>query len=215
MGYGWEHIDTTDNSVTTSGALVGVHPGTFNPPSTFEGSDSSATIEGVLGGGQIGYNIQMASFVFGVEGAFHFADLEDRNAFLGSPQGPQYQTRSSIDYFGTVTARLGYAVDRVLLYGLAGIAIAHGEGRLDITPGTDPTNRTFSDSSNATFIGLTVGGGVEMALSDAWSAKIEYQYSDLGSERLEFNFANSDGSSAATRADIELHHIKAGLNYRF
>ena len=214
VGYSWGHLDTTDNSVTTNGALFGI-PGAYTPAQTFAGSDSSAVIEGMLGGVQVGYNIQISSLVVGIEGAFHLADLVDQNSYLGSDLGPYYKMRSSLDYFGTLTARIGYAFDRALVYGLAGVAIGRGEGQLEIIPGVDPTNPGFSDKVTETLVGVTVGGGVEVALTDAWSAKVEYQFTNFNSERFDFKFANSDGSTATTRADLDVHHVKAGLNYRF
>ena len=58
--------------------------------------------------------------------------------------------------------------------------------------------------------------GVEYALNQNWSAKIEYEYIDFGHDTFNFPFAFGPFAATAT-ANIwqNLHTVKAGVNYRF
>ncbi|MGQ4272924.1 outer membrane protein [Terrihabitans sp. B22-R8] len=218
VGYGDGDINTTDNSVTTTGPLVGIPGGSLPAGTTFLGADSGDSVDGVIGGAQIGYNQQFGSLVLGIEGTIQGADLETSGSFLGSAEGPFYETEASLDFYGTVVGRVGYAFDRIFVYANGGLAIGRGTADLSITGGTDvaPIGPTFSDSQEETFFGYAVGAGVEVAIADRWSVKAEYQYIDFGAETFEFDFpATGDGSSATTQGEIELHTVKVGLNYHF
>ena len=65
-------------------------------------------------------------------------------------------------------------------------------------------------------LGVTLGMGVEYALNQNWSAKIEYEYIDFGHDTFNFPFAFGPFTATAT-ANIwqNLHTVKAGVNYRF
>src|SRR5918998_905588 len=103
-GYGWQ--DNNDNSVfVPAGTIPGAGAGTI-----VYGDDNG---DGFVGGGQIGYNYQIGSFVLGLEADLQWADLGGNNgtalvpaAFTAAgfiPAG----TAGGIDWFGTVRARAG------------------------------------------------------------------------------------------------------------
>src|SRR5260370_19356728 len=76
--------------------------------------------KGWFGGGQVGYNWQYApNWVFGVEADISDSDISETN-LAGAPL-----VSSKINYFGTARGRLGYTVDRVMVYGTGGLAWAH------------------------------------------------------------------------------------------
>ena len=87
---------------------------------------------------------------------------------------------SSLDYFGTVRGRLGYAFDRTLVYGTGGFA--YGSGSADRSFGGYAGNDSFRT-------GYAVGGGIEYALptdsflnffrSSAVTLKVEGLYVNL------------------------------------
>jgi outer membrane immunogenic protein len=56
--------------------------------------------------------------------------------------------------------------------------------------------------------GWTVGGGFEFGLTDNWSARGEYMYYDLGTERYNL-------PSGAVDADVTGNLVRVGLNYRW
>ncbi len=98
------------------------------------GINSGTTdISGGLLGGTYGYNQQFGSWVIGVEGDFSWSGLKkffnDNNGTgFCSPNPAQCET--DLRWFGTDRARLGYAWDRYLVYGTAGVAYGDVMGNL-------------------------------------------------------------------------------------
>ncbi|MFZ1109172.1 MAG: outer membrane beta-barrel protein [Rhodomicrobium sp.] len=160
---------------------------------------------GGFGGGQIGYNWQgfyHPNLVLGIEADIQGADIRDDGASsLGR------DTHYSLDWFGTVRGRLGYACDRSLLYATGGFAYG---GLHKWTTNGSPTDFNY----NSTATGYTVGGGWEYKVAPAWSLKVEYQYIDLGRNDLVdptgVNYANTRNLNTA---DDAFHTVRAGLNY--
>ena len=86
---------------------------------------SALNSSGFFGGGQVGYNWQFApAWVAGVEADFDGADIEGKatttaNTFTGN-------VGSTLDWFGTVRARVGYLVTpTALVYATGGWAYGH------------------------------------------------------------------------------------------
>jgi len=163
--------------------------------------------EGGFGGGQIGYNWQGAlhpHLVIGVEADFQGADISDEvkvsggNAYVG--------IKSSLDWFGTVRGRLGYAFDNTLVYATGGFA--YGKITDEISAGYTVRKKTFaaSYSEDNTSTGYVVGGGLEHKFSPNWSVKAEYQYIDLGKD---------SGWAKVADENYTLHTARVGLNYHF
>ena len=168
-----------------------------------DGSDrwARAQPQGGFGGGQLGYNFQSGSFVYGVETDFQGAGISD-SVTGTSVNGAGFTSQQSIDWFGTVRGRLGFAFGNALVYGTGGFAYGNVNQR------TNYSGDVFA--SNTTQTGYAVGGGVEYKFNPAWSVKAEYQYIDLGSERL------TDGLGNATNPlDTNFQTARVGLNYRF
>lgn len=218
IGYMWSDLHSTDNSITTSGPLVGIGEGTFDPAATFFGADGSDDMSGVVGGLQAGVNFQQGSFVYGVEADYQYAGLDQSDSFFATDEGPFYETGAELKHFGTLRGRLGYAMDTVLFYGTAGLAVGKGEGTLSITGGGPggPAGETFSDKQSEWFVGYAVGAGVEAAIARSnWSVKAEYLYTDFGDQTFDFSFAGTGGDTASNRSSIDAHLVRLGVNYRF
>lgn len=174
---------------------------------------------GILGGGQIGYNWQAGSFVYGLEADISFTSIDDdQNAVTpqintGLAQGNVF--RSELDYLGTVRARLGYALDRTLFYGTAGVA--YGRSKMSVDMFAPNGVLQFTDEERKTNIGYAVGAGVEYAVTSKISLKSEYLYYDLGDDEL--NVQAIPGTGVAGGYDSEFnndgHLFRVGLNYRF
>lgn len=139
---------------------------------------------GVMGGVQIGYNWQFGQFVFGGETDFQLSAADD--SFGGSS--------FSNPWFGTLRLRGGYAMDNILLYATGGYAY----GRIESDGPSGSQSRTGS--------GYTVGLGVEVGLTQTWTAKAEYLYVDLGDEHF---------VTTGTDNGIESSILRLGANYRF
>lgn len=187
IGYGWGDLET--NNVF--------------------GWAASAKPDGFFGGGQIGFNWQApgSPWVWGVEVDSQWANIEENTTWVTPAGAAIANAFAQIDYFGTARLRLGYAYDRVLFYGTGGIAWANTEigGAINV-----PGFAWGGASSSNSHVGWTIGAGVEWALLDNWSAKLEYLYLDLGNQDY-FGGPNNGGFDA----DVSIHTVKVGLNYRF
>lgn len=169
-----------------SGAYAGIHAGgAFD---RFSGVSKKSRNEALLGG-QIGYNIQSGSMVYGLE-----SDLSMNGFGKASRRGTG--TSADTRYLGTAKARAGVAFDRALVYATGGVAY----GNLKATNGV--VTRTKSK------VGYVVGAGVEYGITDNLSAKLEYNYVSLGKQNFQFG-------STRTKVGVNEHLVKAGLNYRF
>jgi outer membrane immunogenic protein len=165
-------------------------------PGTVSGSGS-----GVLGGIQAGYNWQTSNIVFGVE-----TDIQGssgRGSFTGINGGATTTGTARSPWFGTIRGRVGYAADRWLFYVTGGGV--YGQNRISGT--TVPAGVAFDASAN--YWAWTVGGGVETALWDRWTAKLEYLY--IGNPSNAPTPPLTTISSGNTNTNI----VRVGLNYRF
>jgi outer membrane immunogenic protein len=156
---------------------------------------------GFLGGAQVGANYQLNMLVLGAEGDFSWTDL--KGSGLDS-LGDTINTNT--EWTSTITGRIGAAFDRLLVYGKGGLALAEDQSSL-----TDLGGNTATTSFVRT--GWTVGGGLEYALSENWSAKIEYDYLGFGSQPL--NFTTPLLGPVTSNASLNVQEVKAGINFRF
>src|ERR1700683_5500755 len=85
-------------------------------------NDSSNTINGWLGGGQLGYNYQFDRWVFGVESEFSWSNLQ--GCGLCNVVGVN-NCSDRVNWLTTVAGRAGFTIDRVLIYAKAGGGWAH------------------------------------------------------------------------------------------
>ena len=235
VGYGWADFDFRDPYVKiTAPGLGGLLPG----GGLFVGLPLAREFDGdgVLGGAQVGVNAQIGALVVGMEGDFSWTDLdgEFRSTFgpaaiagigvLRTSEG----VSAELDWLATVRGRVGWAVDRFLVYGTAGVAFGQIEGAGDITITSGANRLTVAASEQNTHVGWTAGFGVEGMITPNLSAKLEYLYANLGWENYEGPAVISSpagtlvggvpgGLSVALGGDFkaEVHTVKAGLNYRF
>jgi len=156
---------------------------------------------GFLGGAQVGANYQLNMFVLGAEGDFSWTDL--KGSGLDS-LGDTISTNT--EWTSTITGRIGAAFDRLLVYGKGGLALAEDQSSL-----TDLGGNIATTSFVRT--GWTVGGGLEYALSENWSARIEYDYLGFGSQPL--NFTTPLLGPVTSNASLDVQEVKAGINFRF
>jgi outer membrane immunogenic protein len=205
-GYAWG--DTSIGDGGTDPALPGF--GAFDcmgPAVPYCGTPMKLDPEGAFGGFQAGANWQSGAIVIGAEGDFGWMNI-DENKLLNRPLGDQDIATIGYDWYATLTARLGYAVDHTLLYVKGGAAFAKvAITAADIDNG-QITQNSFTQDSDVEK-GWTIGGGFEHELTRNLSFKAEYLYMDFGSE-----------TSLSVLGDVykrenELHTIKAGLNFRF
>ena len=94
-----------------------------------------------------------------------------------------------------------------MLYTTGGVAW----GKFDATAVNTPagTSETWSD----TLTGWTVGAGVEWALWQNWTGRVEYRYTSFD-KFTGVSSVVSPGGSFGTD-DLTFHTVRAGLSWRF
>src|SRR3984893_7068042 len=119
LGGGFAHKDITDPVQLVQDSFLGAG-------STDGITTVSPAPTGVVIGGQIGCDYQFASsWVVGIEGAVSGSTMKNTRTVglpLGNPDTALVKV--STDFLPSVTVRLGYAVDNVLLSAKGGVALA-------------------------------------------------------------------------------------------
>jgi outer membrane immunogenic protein len=180
-----------------SGFYAGINGGYGFGRSEWSAATGASTFDtsGGLAGGTVGYNYQMGPWVLGLEGDVDWSDMKGSTTAV--PCTTSCETRNS--WLATARGRLGYAVGRFLPFVTAGGAF----GDVKATPTAFAGER---DSK----AGWTVGGGVEVALTGPWSAKVEYLYADLGKSTCA-----AGNCALPANVDLTSNIVRAGINYRF
>ena len=201
-------------------------------------------LNGVLGGGQVGYNYQISPWlVLGVETDVQAADVHSTvNNAIGVVDGTGSHLQSmnstkSVDWFGTVRGRVGLTlptIPNLMVYGTGGFAygqVVHNASFADNF--TNPAAAGFGSGavghgySDETRVGWAAGAGVEWSPSQfpAWSLKAEYLYVDLGSTNA--NSVPLNGGvpaaiglaapvfAATQNSPTRFQTVRAGLNWHF
>ncbi len=168
----------------------------------FGGNTTKVKPDGVFGGGQIGYNFQRGNIVFGLEGDLGGLDFDESRSVKGSDGFAKVGIGSGL--YGDITGRIGFVVDRALIYGKGGFAFFDGDRKFSALGAS-----RVGDID--TFTGWTVGGGVEYKFRPNWSVKAEYQYFDFGSQ--DFDAADAEGRSFRFKDDLTANTVKVGINY--
>ena len=157
--------------------------------------------DGVAGGLFLGYNYHInPNFVIGVE-----ADLGATSAKQSNNIFDNDTSYASYGPFGSLRGRIGYAFDRLMIYGTGGFAFANITN--DIQKGRNAGEQIVWDDQFRA--GYALGTGLEYAFGRNFFGRAEYLYSNFGTVTLN----NADGN----RADMknELHQVRAGVGYRF
>jgi outer membrane immunogenic protein len=192
-GAGWGTVDST---IAVSAAPFGAFP------------LSSHNVSGWLFGGQIGYNWQVQPWlVLGIEGDGEWTDDTGTTPCITFGVSCESKNKSMFD----VTGRVGFVVDRALIYAKGGVAWLNRESTLNVLI---PPTASFSTSHTRT--GGLFGVGVEYAFLPNWSAKIEYNFIDTNTDSTNFAIpAGLGGGTATVGVNEKISLVKFGVNYRF
>jgi len=233
VGYSWGRSEVTADSFT-----FGV----------FATGDENVSPKGIIGGLQAGYNWQSSrNWVWGLETDFQWSGQKDSvtrggnfDVLTGGGEAVgtgSVTVESRLSWLGTVRGRIGYVAEgwpNILWYGTGGLAY----GRVKTSASASATG-TFTDNSNCEGgcpfssalsssgakiqLGWALGAGVEAALANKWTWKIEYLYVDLGTASGTVPLSGTvcaPGCTAfagtATYSNRMTDSIvRVGLNYRF
>jgi outer membrane immunogenic protein len=172
-----------------TGAYAGITAGYgFAGRSEVEADGNRIDTDGFVGGAFLGYNHDMGNgIVAGVEGDVGYSGVEGDNAGT--------KVEGGVD--GSLRARLGYTVTPdMLAYVTAGGAAK----RMSVEEGG------VKDSQSQ--LGWTAGAGADVNFTEKLFGRIEYRYTDYGSE----TFQTGSGSSEVDASD---HRVQLGLGIHF
>lgn len=165
------------------GVVIGYGTGDFDA----DAAPGDLDVDGFQAGVYGGYNFDLGNqVVLGVEGDILWSGVE----------GDASDGEADESFNSTLRGRVGYTMDRYMVYGTGGLAVANAE-----------VDDTIESDSN-THVGWVVGAGVEAALTDNVIAKVEYQYQNYGAESY-------DLSGGETDVDYATHSIRAGVGLKF
>jgi outer membrane immunogenic protein len=192
--YSWQGLYLGVNAGYGFGAFTDGNFNFLGNPRRLFGGPSGGMV-GFTGG----YNfVPMSNVVVGLEADFDFTFMKASHMpFFG------LASRSSINHAMTLRGRAGYALDRALLYVTGGFAGAQ------TTIGVTNAFTGFNGQQGKFQTGWAVGAGLEFMLTNNLSAKGEYIFTSVGTDRY-FDF-----SPAALQTGVNMSTVKGGLNYHF
>jgi outer membrane immunogenic protein len=173
--------------------------------------------DGVIGGAHVGYNLQLSQFVIGLEGDVDGSSISKGVSGVVFPLGGAFGSvntsfNSNANVQGSIRGRVGYAWDRVLVYATGGVAFAGVNSDLS----TSTLFGTSYDAASNTRVGWTVGGGLEYAVTNNWSIRAEYRYSDFGQYTVyPVNFAALGDTGAFINRHLTENRVQVGFSYKF
>jgi outer membrane immunogenic protein len=189
--------------VTWTGCYIGGNAGgAFGHASaSAPGGEVSGNGSGFAGGGQIGCDYQFSGgFVIGVRELLDYTSNK-RSGTIGTGALAGTVVNFNNQWFDTLTGRVGYAVQPAwLLYFQGGAAWAHTS--------TDFSGAGIAGQVSNSRTGWTIGGGAEWMFAPHWSAFLEGNYMDFGT---------NSGTIAAVPVNVKTNEttVLVGVNYRF
>lgn len=174
----------------------------------------------VSGGLALGWDKQFDRLVVGVEASANSLSFDKekvRGEAYDSTPGTSFTLRQSVraSWMSAVRLRVGWAQGNWLAYVSGGVA--HTRLKLGVTL-TDNAFDGFSKASTSQSVtGPTVGFGGEYALDANWSIRGDYHHTRFGSINTvsDVTSTNNPGGTLLHKANLSLHSVFVGLNYRF
>jgi outer membrane immunogenic protein len=209
-----------------AGFYIGVHAGVAWNHATFtEIGDGGGNVNraplgtefwkpheaGFAGGGQVGYNFQSGSVVYGLEA--DFSGVSNKASAVISPPTTftPLNATTQLSWMATVRGRLGVTFSPTLLYVTGGLAVARFKDEYSAAFFAFPPEYT----SSKTRAGWTVGGGVEHMFARNWTAKIEALYADFGDWIVPHRTGFGIVGPYRSRFEHQVVTVRGGLNYKW
>lgn len=161
---------------------------------------------GAMVGGTIGYNHQFGGIVVGLEADFAVGRAGASASDVNVDDYITHMT-ANLSSFGTLRGRVGVAFDRTLVYVTGGLAFGSFKGTL----WNDNSYQDYIVKTSSTRTGWVVGAGVEYALTNNVSLKVEGLYADFGSKSSAATDCVECRGQFKTKATVG----RVGVNYKF
>ncbi len=182
----------------------------------------------------VGVNYQMGRLVLGTEMDFgSFQMSSSHNTTVGYQSVPPYtfniNSVINTDWLFMARPRIGLAVKKALVYVTSGLALTNLRTKStfsDNYTNPPPSNAFESATASMTKVGWTVGGGLQIALSNHWALKAEYLYADFGRVSYSGELSLSPAYLAVAdppiappsplnhSANLTANIVRLGLNYK-
>src|SRR5208282_4141997 len=163
---------------------------------------------GVIGGAHIGYNYQINTVVLGVESSFDLLSVQGSEANNVAFAPNVLNASSYHNYLVSIDGRLGYAYKNLLIYGIGGYAFLSNNSALTL-------NGIQIGAVSNTVNGYDVGGGVEYAINDRWSARAEYRYYNFQNNTNNFATSSRIFNNHVFTESVNSNVFRVGLSYKF
>ncbi len=187
------------------GAGIGGGWGTATFADPFSGVTASPSLTGLLVSGISGINYQISSVVVGVEGDFTGTWVKGT-----AIDAAANNLQTSVFWTSSITGRVGMAFDRLLIYGKGGVGFDYDRDTVTIPNGTTTIGSVYR-------VGWTIGGGVEYAVTEHWTGRIEYDYFRFPAKS--FTFAGTANPAIAPNISgtvgLNIGEIKGIMAYKF
>lgn len=204
----WAIAEDQKPRLSWKGWFAGAHVGGFFGKVSLSGSSvtgaTNGSVDGVVGGAIGGYNFRNGNWVFGAEADFGWANISGTGAPVSPPPPPVSPPppppppppvvsapvtptvtptptyRYDINNIAHFRAKIGHLITpNTLIFVAGGLAIAG----IDVSETSNVSGWNGHVLSD-TYTGWTIGVGVEQALCEWASARLEYLYDDFGSQNF-------------------------------
>lgn len=230
-GYSWGR-----SSVSTQTVFV---PSSYFLNSDIDQINKSGSrklqLNNFIGGVQAGFNYQMGNLVLGTEVDFNlYPASSSQNINVPYESSPPFtftlQTKTKSNWFFTARPRIGWLVNKALIYTTGGLALSNLTNEnifSDNTVNDPPTNAFERATVSRTKSGFILGCGIEVSMLYNFSIKVEYLYANYGhissSGNLNLNPAYLAGAPSPIApsapfnytANLTSNIARLGLNYKF
>lgn len=172
------------------------------------GFGDSTHATGPLGGMQVDYNWQRKSWVYGLGGDLLVANIRGENTCFSGLGGVNCERQ--VKSIGAVTGRIGYVLERSLLY------VRGGGARVNTTYGINGNTSALTLGQEDTPLhkwGYTLGIGVEHELNDKWNTFLEYDFIEVPSTVARFP-SISTINTATINVRQSLNLLKVGVKFK-
>ena len=176
--------------------------------------DDGVNSKGAQAGGFAGLNMQNGRFVFGLEVDASSAWVDGENtADDYGVDGYIYETQ--LDWIGRARGRLGLAIDQAMPFIAMGVSVArHNLDDTAVYDYEDFTAEYGQDSKLHT--GLSLGGGIDFALTQNVAFRVEYIYDFLGSQNYDIKLGEGDiEEDYVSKVKLDMQTLRVGISLGF
>ena len=171
----------------------------------------SYRVNGPVAGLFVGGNYQINKIVLGVEGDWQWSNLSGNNQVLAPPfavgafPGGPFTISTTVKDYAVVRGRVGFALDRFLVFGTGGWAWGNPLTSYALTNAAP----FFNNGGSST--GWTAGLGVDYAFTESFFCRIEYRYTSLATA----GFVSAATNSAVASDHLPMSDLRTGIAYKF